>query len=131
MKDTIYNELTELFKSNNMNQDEFDKFHKLVCDKLINTSSKILTYGQAQKWINMTLKYVSMFDHVRTEKTYEFYHVPIDNIILHSTKYKKLGTRWSRISSYDKYFDFQKWFRNNNEGIPLDVEFNMWLNAKK
>ena len=78
----------------------------------------------------MALKYISMFEHKKTESTYEYYHVPIDNYILKSTKYK-FDTAWSKITSYEKYYDFQKWFRNTYDGIPLDVEFNMWLKEGK
>lgn len=41
-------------------QDDFDKLHKIICDEMISIF-KIgdgLTYGQAQKWLNMTVKYV-------------------------------------------------------------------------
>ena len=78
----------------------------------------------------MTLKYLSMFDHKVTEETYEYYHVPIDNYILNATNYK-FDTAWSKINSYEKYLEFQKWFREKYKGIPLDVEFNMWLNEGK
>ena len=45
------------------NQEKFDKWHEFACKRLITFSNDILTYGQAQKWINMTLKNLSMIDH--------------------------------------------------------------------
>ncbi len=129
-KDIIYDEVTKLLKYQKMNQDSFDKWHESACKRLILSSTDVLTYGQAQKWINMTLKNLSMINHKVTEKTYEFYHVPIDNYILNATKYK-LPCAWSKLNSYDKYLEFQKWFRNNYDGIPLDVEFKMWLKEGK
>ena len=45
--------LTKIIKE----QSDFDKWHKECCDKLIKTFDKqLFTYGQAQKWINMSLK---------------------------------------------------------------------------
>ena len=130
-EEVIYGEISSLLKMSSMDQEHFDKWHEFACKRLICFSEDVLTYGQAQKWINMTLKYLSMFDHKVTEKTYEFYHVPIDNYILKSTKYKEFDTAWSKITSYDKYLKFQKWFRETYDGIPLDVEFNMWLKEGK
>ena len=130
MKEVIYDEVTRLLKSQEMDQDRFDKWHESACKRLILFSTNVLTYGQAQKWINMTLKNLSLIDHKATEKTYEFYHVPIDNYILNATDHK-LSCAWSKLNSYDEYLEFQKWFRTHNDGIPLDVEFNMWLNMRK
>lgn len=50
--------------------------------------------------------------------------------ITKSTNYK-IYAALSGINSYDKYLEFQKWFRNQYYGIPLDVEFNMWLKEGK
>lgn len=127
----IYDYINELNGFSSFTQDKFDMLHKLTCDRLITFfEDQEFTYGQAQKWINMSLKYVSMFNHKMTEKYYEYCHVPIDNYIIKSTNYK-FDTAWSRINSYDKYLEFQKWFRNQYDGIPLDIEFNMWLKEGK
>ena len=40
-------------------------------------------------------------------------------------------TACSRIDLYDKYLEFQGWFRNTYGAIPLDVEFKMWLEEGK
>lgn len=127
----LNDDIKQLLEHLKPSQENFDKWHKFACDRLICFSEEILTYGQAQKWVNMALKYVSMFDHNATAPTYEYYHVPIDNYILKSTKYKEFDTAWSKITSYEKYLEFQKWFRNNYDGIPLDVEFTMWLKEGK
>ena len=125
-EEVICIEIKKLFKYPITIQEQFDKWHEFACKRLILFSTDILTYGQAQKWINMTLKNLSMLDHKMTEKTYEFYHVPIDNYILNATKYK-LSTAWSKLNDYNEYLEFQKWFRKEYDGIPLDVEFKMWL----
>ena len=127
----VYDYIKKINSYSSFTQNQFDFLHKLTCDRLITFfEDQEFTYGQAQKWINMSLKYVSMFNHRMTEKYYEYCHVPIDNYILKSTNYKQFDTAWSKIASYEKYDEFQKWFRNNYEGIPLDNEFRMWLNEK-
>lgn len=125
--ESLQNDITKLLNHFEPSQENFDKWHKFACDKLISFSEEILTYGQTQKWVNMTLKYISMLDHKITESTYEYYHIPIDNYILKKTNYK-FDTVWSKITSYEKYLEFQKWFREKYVGIPLDEEFKMWLN---
>ena len=126
----IKEDINHLFFHLTPSKDRFDSWHQSVCDRLICYSEGVLTYGQAQKWINMTLKYISMFNHSITESTYEYYHVPVDNYILQTTNYK-LSKPWSRLNSYEEYLNFQKWFKNNYDGIPLDVEFNMWIETAK
>ena len=130
--DSAYLLITEAIEKTGkqIDQEQFDFLHKLTCERLITFfENQKFTYGQAQKWINMSIKYVSMFNHKMTEKYYEYCHIPIDNYIIHATKYR-FNTAWSKIDSYDEYINFQKWFRNNYDGIPLDIEFNMWLNEK-
>ena len=129
-EEVIYDGIKKLLKWEDINnQEKFDKWHEFTCKRLITFSTEILSYGQAQKWINMTLKYLSMFDHKQTERLYEYFHVPIDNYIIKATNYK-FSTAWSRINSYKEYIDFQKWFRNKYDGIPLDMEFKMWISEK-
>ena len=129
-KQSIYDDINLLLKSNINTQELFDKWHKDSCIKLIKISNNVLTIGQAQKWINMTLKNLSMLSHDMVDNIYEFCHVPIDNYILNATDYK-LSCAWSRIDDYNEYLEYQKWFRDNYTDIPLDVEFKMWLDEAK
>ena len=48
-------------------------------------------------------------------------------IIFKKTNYK-FDTVWSKITSYEKYLEFQKWLREKYDGIPLDEKFKIWLN---
>ena len=128
--EVLQDEIKTLLNHSKPSQEYFDKWHKFACDRLKCFSEDILTYGQAQKWINMTLKYISIFEHKITEATYEYYHVPIDKYILKATNYK-FDTAWSKINSYEKYMRFQKWFREKYNGIPLDEEFKLWLSEKR
>lgn len=129
--DLLYDEINLLINKKINNQNEFDRWHKECCDKLINVfENQLFYYGQAQKWINMTLKYISMFEHKLVENQYEFFHIPIDNYIIEITGLK-ITVAWSRISNYDEYLEYQERFRNKYIGIPLDNEFKLWLKASK
>ena len=114
-----------------VSQEEFDKWHKECCDKLIEAfGSQKFYYGQAQKWINMSLKNLSMLEHKLVENNYEYFHIPIDNYIIDITK-EKTSVAWSRIIDYKEYIEYQNKFRNKYIGIPLDNEFKLWLEATR
>lgn len=57
-----YDVLANAVKESDEKQNAFDCEHQRICEEIINTYSEIseLTYGQAQKWLNMMLKYVLM-----------------------------------------------------------------------
>ena len=125
-----YDEISLLLSKTISKQDDFDNWHKNCCDKLIKVfENQIFYYGQAQKWINMSLKNLSMIEHKLVEKQYEFFHIPIDNYIIDITGLKTT-VAWSRLSNYDEYIEYQNKFRNTYNGIPLDNEFKLWLKAK-
>lgn len=127
----IYQEVSTLLSKDIYDQDEFDIWHKRCCDNLIKTfETQEFYYGQAQKWINMCLKYLSMLDHSLVENHYEYFHVPIDNYIVDTTGIK-LYVAWSRLDDYNEYLKFQKSFRRLYDGIPLDNEFKLWLKAAR
>jgi hypothetical protein len=89
--------------------------------------------GQAQKWVNVTLKDVFTFGEARLPgfgHIYQFCHVPLDNIFIqYLAPYHppKLSARWSRIRDYQEYWGFQRWIRNSFTTGPLDTEFLIWL----
>lgn len=119
----------------------FDLWHRKTCESLCKTFETAgyenFTIGQAQKWVNMTLKYVYVFGEQRMpgyKALYEFCHVPIDNIVLEARAFKKLRTfncAWSRITDYDEYIAFQKAVRSQfPNAAPLAVEFWAWQGKK-
>ena len=128
--DVLCHNISNLFATEIAIQSDFDLWHKSCCDDLITAfDSQPFYYGQAQKWINMSFKYLSLMDYSLVEHHYEFFHVPIDNYIINITNIK-LSVAWSRISDYEEYIKFQKAFSDKYNGIPLDEEFRLWLDAK-
>ena len=113
-------------------QEEFTKWHKATCFSICEGSNSILTIGQSQKWINMTLKYAFTLSDNRINgisKNYSFFHIPIDNIIQELLQ-KKYGVQkiaecsWSKITDYDTYYNYQKQVRHILKGkIVMDEEF--------
>ena len=124
--------IIKIINSNITSQQQFDKLHKEACNKLIEKfEDQCFTIGQAQKWINMSFKYLHLLDYEGIEKIYEFSHIPIDSYILDITNYK-ISKPWSRLNDYTEYLQYQEWFRNKyNKEIPLDAEFRLWLEASK
>lgn len=109
-KQRIKDKLEELKKPKEQpidSQESFDKWHKKTCKELIKLYGKVkieqedkeedrLKFGQAQKWVNMTLKYLVTFliankennafpfvkDNWRFVVLMPYYHIPVDSYIL-------------------------------------------------
>lgn len=116
----------------------FDDWHKGTCYKIIslfNERDFQFFVGQAQKWINMSMKYVFTLGEQRIqgfEFVYPFCHIPFDNIIIEklAQKYKdfpSFSCSWSRLDNYDEYLQRQSWLRQKFHLAPLDIEFRLWL----
>ena len=115
-------------------QSEFDSFHKVSCEELINTWDE-LTFGQAQKWINMTLKYWLLFGDKRIdgiEKNAKFFHIPIDSYVQKGMFNEKNPKPWSKIDNYETYFNYQELHRNKKtDSYPIVDEFNFFNSYKR
>ena len=127
---------------------DFNQWHKDKCDELIKkTKGKDLfkkdhsfTWGHAQKWLNMTLKYLWLMDLLPEEISPRSLHVPIDSYILNALKEKPLfegsikaskynGQAWSAMSE-DNYKQLQSEIRampkEENES-PIEWEGRVWI----
>jgi hypothetical protein len=119
-------------------QATFDTLHRATCDQLHATYKNAgaeFHAGQAQKWLNMALKYVFVFGEKPLPgylRVFEFAHVPVDNIILQKFYERGLShieTAWSRMS-YQEYMPIQIWVRKTfPESPPLAVEFHHFQNS--
>lgn len=119
--------LTEKFK----NQREFDAFHEKLSIEIKNKWKK-LTFGQIQKWINMSLKYwlvIGGNELQGIEKNHQFFHIPIDRIIKEKI-FQEYDHKfpWSKIKNYNDYFKYQLKFRSNQVGIvPIIFESEIFI----
>jgi hypothetical protein len=120
---------------------DFDEWHRQVCQELCIIHNradyrKFFT-GHAQKWVNMTFKYIFALGEEYLPgylSLYSFCHVPIDNIVilrLSPFGFPHLKSPWSQIRDYDEYMKLQNWIRQKSTLIPLDLEFIAWLNPDK
>lgn len=119
-----------------LDQASFDHWHQQVCQHLsmlYAEHSYHMFVGQAQKWINMTFKYIFTVGEQRLpgfRQLYQFCHVPLDNILLQRLQPygpPQLLGRWSRLDNYPEYLAYQRWIRQQFSLLPLDVEFFLWL----
>jgi hypothetical protein len=127
----------------------FDEWHSQSCkalikhyhDKLDGYPDIHLTYGQAQKWVNMALKYCWVCGNggfPLLDSWLMVAHVPVDNLILdkavreRAVAERPLGV-WSQWTQ-DKYLKFQREIREFAEKqamFPLELEFDWWLEMAK
>lgn len=127
-RSSIKQSINKMIKSNITTQEQFDKLHQEACENLIKKfEDQYFTIGQAQKWINMTFKYLHLLEYKDIKNIYEFCHIPIDSYMLNITNYQ-MSKPWSKLNDYDEYLQYQNWFRNKYKNdIPLDAEFRLWL----
>lgn len=131
---------TEIQKCNSIDTvEKYDEFHDYLCLCIIdcydNQTIAEITYGQAQKWVNMTMKYLCVLYEGRCDwlnKIYSFLHIPIDSIILDKAKkefpndFSVNNTPWSQLSR-EEYITIQNKLRAVIKDVALiDWEFKAW-----
>ncbi len=117
-------------------QEDFDSWHKETCSLIMHPYNEIeisFSCGQAQKWLNMTIKYLYIIGNCSFDKVFGFLHIPVDNYVLEIAR-KELGVpvpsvRWSRWIDYeDEYMAYQKELRSRIKTYePLRWEFKYWM----
>ncbi|MDD2516246.1 MAG: hypothetical protein PHO80_03360 [Candidatus Gracilibacteria bacterium] len=154
---TLRNEVNALFCDyfNNLNiinaQKEFDEnFHEKICKEIIEIykdfkvvdhrgQEVVFTYGHAQKWVNMTLKYLFILSQYYINKEidniYRFCHMPIDSIIIKELCDKKIIKNfnikkvWSKLNKerYDYIIgEIKKHIKEKKYKSMLDFEMEIW-----
>ena len=118
-------------------QEKFDSWHCKVCKNiklLYNEKGIDFTYGQAQKWLNMTIKYLYILEveGYTFDSIFEYLHIPIDKYILKGVKdeleIKRPVDAWSKLDKKE-YFKYQNAIRERlrEKGIsPIRWEFENW-----
>ena len=132
VRQTLYSSVNAILSGEIKTQLQFDELHRQACYDLISAfGQQTFTVGQAQKWINMTFKYLHLLDYPQVERVYEYCHIPIDSYMLKITNYT-LSQVWSKLNNYHDYLEYQQWFRDRYKNdIPLDKEFYLWLEMSK
>lgn len=130
-------ELVPDFLKKMTSQAAFDQWHGKICKEMKVLYAKqgiVLTYGQAQKWLNMTIKYLYMLEVDSFEECVSYFHIPLDSYVFQIAR-QQLGiaepvSAWSRLDDYDAYLRYQGAIRACLPDIaPLRWEFREWLSA--
>ena len=96
-------------------QEAFDAKHKVLCNKYMDLLKKYgyaIKYGQAQKVVNMALKYLFCCEDADLD-IFQYCHMPLDGLILNWCKKEfKISVNsdkdaWSKLSK-EKYTDITK-----------------------
>ena len=127
-------EIKKLTSGSKKNPDDFNNWHGEVCENMKNLYEEKgikLTYGQAQKWVNMTIKYLYLFGGYTFDSVFEELHIPVDNYILDIANKKlridKPKTPWSKWNE-EQYRNYQNEIKSKIKISPLCWEFENWLN---
>lgn len=130
-------EIQSLLRKPPVTQHQYDTWHKRICTTIQQTytnANATITVGQAQKWLNMTMKYLFVLDAPGMGDVFYFCHVPLDSYILEAAEkqldLKKPRTPWSKIKDYRTYAEYQREIRYRlRNTAPLEWEFKTWLAA--
>jgi hypothetical protein len=122
---------------------EFDKWHKKACERIIEKFGPFNPhYGQAQKWLNMTVKYCWAFGEQLPENLSRWFvvaHMPIDHVIIEYIKGLKESKiaiakeEWSKwdADTYQKLQDSLNKVASDGKTTRLALEFSWWLDETK
>ena len=131
----IKKSVDELLGSNCKDQNSFDRWHETTTTTIRSYYRKEkvkFTYGHAQKWLNMTLKYLYILNGCDFKNLIDFFHAPVDNYILDAAN-ASLGVErpckdaWSRWDDYTLYLNYQNQLREKLRGQSLfRWEFHAW-----
>ena len=136
----IYPKLQKYFKNldfENYDKKTFDDFHCKFCKKLIETyKNKLkydLSYGQAQKIINMAFKYLYCCNNLGDyQKCFKYCHMPLDKYTLlwFGSKSGVYIFTWSKMEEA-LYIRIQECIREYLKNkIILEEEFKIWEKYK-
>lgn len=137
-KDLLHREIERMKgKIEIKEQGEFDAWHRRLCDELCVIYPRECTVpmqiGQAQKYVNMTLKYAFTMGLTGYGHLYRFCHLPLDSLILKHPSLSNLPINkrpWSSLDSYGEYLQIQDVARRaNSPEALLDMDFKYWGTA--
>ena len=139
---------------NDRDYSSFDDWHKEAIKRIIDKSKEYpklfeenhIIVGQAQKWLNMSIKYMRMMGILNNDIDLESIHIPIDNYIVDAANKAgrisklfeveglgikpALDKKWSLIKDYEVYSDYQEKIREAlkvRDYAPIDWEEEAWM----
>ena len=155
---TIVSQIKEVLYNN---EKSFDDKHKTICSNIITKANSVmfkwkneeyekilvndLTYGQVQKWLNMTLKYLYLLGVWKDELSSlkDELHIPVDSFVMEAAnkddrfkvnipyKNKEGKGKYSENNSkpwsgwdFKEYVDFQNSFKNCSR---IEWESENWI----
>lgn len=130
-------EILRLHAIEPIDKESFDLWHKALCNNILSIYNDAgvfaFSYGQSQKWINMTIKYLYLLQEDSFEREFPYLHVPIDNYIMDIAQSSfgmvKPKVAWSSWT-YRQYIDYQTELQSHIiDESPLRWEFHSWLTA--
>ena len=129
IESAVCNDLTHAEKT----QAAFDKWQKNLCLAIEREFLQVgvkLYIGQCQKWVNMAMKYLYVLNDQTVASFFSYLHVPMDQYIYQAAErefhIKPTCFAWSRIDSYDDYYDYQTTIRAALLIPPMEWEFSAW-----
>lgn len=146
LKSKVSEFISNLLAKPPKNQGDYDKIHDECCSECCQIRNGIdIRYGQAQKVVNMSLKYLYNEYAFYQEKKYLgftkerieiFFHLPIDRYVLaYFKKYHKLAIDDIRWSLWEKkqYVEFQEKLKQKLIGgyFPLEIDYIIWRQKEK
>jgi hypothetical protein len=122
-----------LLKVSIKSQEQYDDWHHALCDEMVayyKTTGVEFNIGHAQKWVNMTFKYLYIHGGVDISGVSDFLHIPLDIYVFSAVESELLIPRpcnaWSKITDYIVYIEYQKEIRKKIDIPPLRWEFSHW-----
>ncbi|WFU80108.1 hypothetical protein QA645_37365 [Bradyrhizobium sp. CIAT3101] len=121
-------------------QEHFDGWHNDACSMIIRCFADFGTfnYGQAQKWLNMTIKYRWFFGEVDPlNGWFKVAHIPVDDYVLRAAKANGIPIPvrlpWSRweASAYLRFQACVREYAAQRGMTPLEVEHLWWMGSPK
>ena len=121
-------------------ESDFGKWHCETIRKIKSAYKDDLTEGQAQKWLNMTIKYLYTFEvlcgedsrliEYRIIKDIELlrkYKIVIDSAVISNNKITSLASCWSKLEKKE-YDNLDRVLRNKNKNFV--TEYRGWNQYK-
>ncbi len=90
-------------------------------------SGCVLALSHAQKWVNMTMKYLCVFKDEQAIAMLPYLHAPLDNYIFQAAKdlldLDPPCHAWSKLANYQDYISYQTTIRERSGKPALIWEF--------